>query len=144
MIRVVNLTYDDLRKLVIACHNQGLFLKRPGLTFSHGNVGNEYMALAKKVDTLVQNSEPYHLFLLSHNGELPKKKDEVEYEWQVFHDQDDNIMANYNRHSTQPNTEPVRSDATGQAEPASTPGNHKRTGQKKSSRDRLRRTKSSS
>lgn len=51
------LTYPALRAIVIALHNQGLMMKAPGLTFSHGNVGNEYLAIASDIDDLVSELE---------------------------------------------------------------------------------------
>lgn len=144
-VKTVNLNFDDLRKIAIACHCHGVGLKSPGLTFSHGNVGNEYLLLAKKIDDLVQDSEPYHLFLLSHNGELPKGKDEVAYEmrvvqdnpggpWRVAHHKDDNSYVATFRGPNAPSTTGVRSDAAGGTESVDKKSGGKRPARKKSKR----------
>lgn len=50
--------YPVLRMIVMALFNQGLELKRPGLTFAHGNVGNQFIDNAKFFDDFLADLEP--------------------------------------------------------------------------------------
>ena len=50
--------YPVLRMIVMALHNQGLQLKQPGLTFAHGNMGNQFIDQAKFFDSYLADLEP--------------------------------------------------------------------------------------
>jgi hypothetical protein len=65
-----SISYSSLRMIVMALHNQGEFMKSPGLTFSHGNLGNEYLELASYLDAFVADLEKKHIIVLKNNEEL--------------------------------------------------------------------------
>jgi hypothetical protein len=49
----VELTYAELKRVVIAIFSYGMQLKNPTLTFSHANTGNEFLELAARFDKFV-------------------------------------------------------------------------------------------
>jgi hypothetical protein len=72
MTEKVEITYPELRAIVVALFNAGVLNKQQGLTFSHGNIGNEYLALAARIDKFVADLEPRHVLTLLNNEELEK------------------------------------------------------------------------
>lgn len=61
----VELSYHELRMVVMALYNQGTMLREPQLTFAHGNTGNDYQNLARRIDHVLSKLEKYHVIKLS-------------------------------------------------------------------------------
>jgi hypothetical protein len=61
----IELSYNDMRRLTIALHNEGHRMKHQHLSFAHGSIGNEILALSQKIDNMVADMEPRHLVLLT-------------------------------------------------------------------------------
>jgi hypothetical protein len=58
MIIERKLSFEKLRMIVMALHNQGEFMRDSTLTFSHANLGSEYQSLAHELDLFVSDLEP--------------------------------------------------------------------------------------
>ena len=84
------LTYHQLRAIVIALYNQGVMMRQPGLTFSHGNTGNEFIALAGELDVVVRDSEPYKKYYLFEAEQFDKdeefRRGKDKQNWEVIGD----------------------------------------------------------
>lgn len=88
------ITFQELRRIVTALHDKGTALKESRLTFSHGNIGNEFLEICHSLDALVADSEPYKKFLIIAYDLYEKEKDahsdyrreqyQILAEWQRF------------------------------------------------------------
>jgi hypothetical protein len=86
----VKVSYPELRRVVIALHHYGVELKHPSLTFSHGNTGNEFLALADRFDRFVSDLEPRHTLTLlndeaiEHRDNWRREQFKTLQDWQEF------------------------------------------------------------
>src|SRR5271166_613405 len=69
-VRSLILGFHELRALVVATYDKGETLKEYGGTFSHGNTGNTFQDLARKVDELIVFGEPATRFVIAHEEDL--------------------------------------------------------------------------
>jgi hypothetical protein len=72
--------YNKLRRIVMGLYDAGANLKQQGYTFSHGSIGNEYLAFAKDIDDLVSELEPHNKICIvpTHVQALDEKSNEDE------------------------------------------------------------------
>jgi hypothetical protein len=78
MVTDVHLGFAELRGMVIATQRYGVNVSKESGTFSEGHAGNDYQALARKVDKLIVDSEPEHHFLIVHEKDILEDKLAVE------------------------------------------------------------------
>lgn len=74
MITNIRLSYSDMRRLVIALYDTGTNLQNPRLTFSHGNVGNELLDIAEKIDEFVADLEAENVMVVMKYDELQSER----------------------------------------------------------------------
>ncbi len=73
MITERQITYRELRSIVLALYDIGDVVKSMHSTFSHGSIRNELQDIARYLDKFVADLEPRHVLILQNSEDIMKQ-----------------------------------------------------------------------